>query len=103
MWLKPVMFVPSLAKPPCFSPITSATAFAIEKGKLAPGKAWPPLTVPIRGSMKERMLAPDWAWAGRDADKSIASKRPKKCSLGDAIAGRSQLLSATLRESKHAE
>lgn len=38
---------------------------AIENGKLAPAKTWPPLTVPISGSTKPKMLV---AFCALDGD-----------------------------------
>ena len=56
-WLNPGILLPSDAKPPCnSSPSVSATAFAIENGRLAPAKTCPPLIVPMRGSTKLKML-----------------------------------------------
>jgi hypothetical protein len=74
IWLNPVILLSSLAYPPCNSPpLVSATALAIENGKLAPAKTCPPLMVPISGSTKSRILVVFCAWVGEiPEDSSIA-------------------------------
>jgi hypothetical protein len=75
IWLKPVILLPSEAKPPCSSPpFVSATAFAIENGKLAPAKTCPPLMVPIRGSTKLRILVAFCALEGTILEVSTAKQ-----------------------------
>jgi hypothetical protein len=79
IWLKPVILLPSEANPPCSSPpLVSATAFAIENGKLAPAKTWPPLIVPMSGSTKLNMLVAFCALEGTILEVSTAKQANEK-------------------------
>ena len=52
-------------------PSTSATAFAIPKGRVAPGKTCPPLTVPIKGSTNFKASNSSLAATGPDGSADI--------------------------------
>ena len=91
IWLNPVILLSSLAYPPCSSPpLVSATALAIENGKLAPAKTWPPLIVPMRGSTKSRMLVEFCALVGEMLENSSVASEAREMRGERAMAAKRQ-------------